>query len=132
MENTSGGKMGSKENLKEIIRLIPRFLALIVDLMRDPRISRADKAILGATVVYLLNPVDFIPDAIPFVGLVDDIYLVALALLRLLNRTDEAILREHWRGEPDIIPLVKKAADLAVWFLPSRIRQALMAKVEGE
>ncbi|WP_456434502.1 YkvA family protein [Thermosulfuriphilus sp.] len=122
--------MHPKERLKEIIRLLPRFLALIVSLMRDPRVSKADKAILGATVVYLLNPVDLIPDAIPFVGLVDDIYLVALALLRLLNRTDESVLREHWQGEPDIIPLVKKAADLAVWFLPSRVRQALLAKIE--
>ena len=37
-------------------------------------------------VVYLVSPIDLIPDAIPFVGLMDDIVLVPLAIRWLLGR----------------------------------------------
>ena len=37
-------------------------------------------------VLYLLSPVDLIPDAIPFVGAVDDLVLVPLAIRWLLKR----------------------------------------------
>ncbi len=120
----------ARKELKKIIGMIPRFLGLITNLLRDPRVSAMDKAILGATVAYILNPADIVPDWIPFLGLVDDVYLVVLALLRLMLRTDEAVLRENWHGPGDLIPLIKKAGDLAVAFLPARVRQALLARVE--
>ncbi|NDY42651.1 DUF1232 domain-containing protein [Dissulfurirhabdus thermomarina] len=119
------------EVLRRAARSIPKFLALLVNLLRDPRVSAGDKAILGATVAYLLNPVDLVPDWIPFLGMVDDVYLVALALLRLLVRTDEAVLREHWRGEGDIVRSAREIAELAIRFLPERIRHALLAKVNA-
>jgi len=36
--------------------------------------------------MYLLSPVDLIPDAIPFVGALDDLVLVPLAIRWLLKR----------------------------------------------
>ena len=118
--------------MRRFIALLPRFAGLIINLLRDPRVSSADKAILGATLAYLLNPVDLVPDWIPFLGLVDDVYLVALALLRLLIRTDEAVIRQYWQGGDDLIPLLKRAAETAVQFLPVRIRRALLARLDKE
>ena len=112
------------------ISMLPKFLKLLINLLKDPRVSATDKAILGATVAYLLDPVDLVPDWIPFVGLVDDVYLVALALLRLVLRTNQQVLNDHWTGQEDMIPFLKKAADLAMIFLPVRIRQAILAKVD--
>jgi uncharacterized membrane protein YkvA (DUF1232 family) len=37
-------------------------------------------------VLYLFSPIDLIPDVIPFVGVLDDIVLVPLAMRFLLNR----------------------------------------------
>ena len=37
-------------------------------------------------VLYLFSPIDLIPDAIPFVGAVDDLVLVPLAIRWLLKR----------------------------------------------
>ncbi|NOR04986.1 MAG: DUF1232 domain-containing protein, partial [Deltaproteobacteria bacterium] len=87
-------------------------------------------AILGATVAYMLNPVDLVPDWIPFVGLVDDVYLVALALLRLVLRVDEKVIKDNWRGRDDLIPILRKVADGAVAFLPARIRRSIFARVD--
>ncbi len=121
-----------RELLKRYLSYIPKFLGLLVNLLRDPRVSAGDKAILGATVAYLLNPVDLVPDWIPFLGLVDDLYLIALAVMRLLLRTDEAVIREHWHGPGDVIATVRQAAELAVAFLPHKIKVALLERVEPE
>ena len=112
------------------IALLPQFLGLLLNLLRDPRVSSTDKAILGATVAYMLNPVDLVPDWIPFVGLVDDVYLVAVALLRLVLRVDEKVLKDNWRGRGDLIPILRKVADGAVAFLPARIRRSIFARVD--
>jgi len=37
-------------------------------------------------VLYLVSPVDLVPDAIPFLGAVDDLVLVPLAIRWLLKR----------------------------------------------
>lgn len=43
---------------------------------------------LGAALIalYVLSPVDLLPDVLPFVGMVDDIVLVPLAIRWLLKR----------------------------------------------
>jgi len=111
---------------------IPKFLRLIVNLLRDPRVSNTDKAILAATVAYLLNPVDIVPDWIPFIGMVDDVYLIALALLRMLLRTDAQVLNQYWDGPGELIPVLKQTAEWAVAFLPEKVRRALLARIEKE
>lgn len=121
---------GIYARIRSYIALLPQFLGLLLNLLRDPRVSSADKAILGATVAYMLNPVDLVPDWVPFFGLVDDVYLVVLALLRLILRVDEQVLKDNWRGRDDLIPLLKKVADGAVAFLPARIRRSIFARVE--
>jgi uncharacterized membrane protein YkvA (DUF1232 family) len=121
---------GIYARIRSYIAMLPQFLGLLLNLLRDPRVSSADKAILGATVAYMLNPVDLVPDWIPFVGLVDDIYLVAVALLRLVLRVDEKVLKDNWRGRDDLIPILRKVADGAVAFLPARIRRSIFARVD--
>ena len=121
---------GIYAKIRGYIALLPQFLGLLLNLLRDSRVSSTDKAILGATVAYMLNPVDLVPDWIPFVGLVDDVYLVALALLRLVLRVDEKVLKDNWRGRYELIPILRKVADGAVAFLPARIRRSIFARVD--
>ncbi len=135
MDSRKAAQMKKDNNSKQIsgssfLGYIPRFLRLIINLLRDPRVSATDKAILGATVAYLLNPVDIVPDWIPFLGLVDDVYLIALALLRMLLRTDVQVLNQYWDGPEELIPVLKHTAEWAVAFLPERVRKALLARIE--
>ena len=85
---------------------------------------------LAGAIVYAIIPFDLIPDMIPFVGQVDDAYLIALTLLRLMERTDPNVVREHWSGGGDVVELVGAAALLAAKFLPQRIRRVLSARVD--
>jgi len=75
---------------------LPNMVLLFGRLVRDPRVPITEKALFVAAIVYVISPLDFIPDFFPFIGQVDDIYVVALTLLRLINRTDESVVRMHW------------------------------------
>ncbi len=121
-----------KAQLKRYVVLVPKFLKLLYGLLKDKRVPLKDKTILAASIAYLLNPVDFIPDMIPFFGMVDDLYLVALALLRLLYHTDEEVLRDHWEGEEDIVAVIKKIVELGSKILPPKVREAVLGTFEIE
>ena len=109
----------------------PALLKLIYRLLKDSRVSAVDKAILGGIVVYVINPMDLIPDAIPIVGQIDDAYLVALGLLRLLNRTDAEVLQEHWDGRHDVVALLNEIVEIAVFYLPDWVQTLLVGKLGG-
>ena len=64
------------------------------------------------------------------VGQIDDAYLIAVTLLRLMDRTDPKILREHWNGGGDVVQFVEATATIAGKLLPRRIRRVLRARVE--
>jgi hypothetical protein len=56
--------------------------------------------------------------------------VVALTLLRLVSRTDESIVRQHWSGGGDIIALANSIASLAPKLLPKRVTRLITSKVE--
>jgi uncharacterized membrane protein YkvA (DUF1232 family) len=119
-----------RRRMKDLLLLLPNLVKLVARLVRDPRVSRTDKIILGSTILYVITPLDFLPDMIPFLGQVDDTYLVAISLLRILNRADAQVVADHWRGEIDVKRLVTTIVETATFFLPKPIRAALTARME--
>ncbi len=53
--------------------------------------------------LYLISPIDLIPDAIPIIGLMDDVVLIPLAIRFLLDRLPAA-LRADLGTEPTASP----------------------------
>lgn len=117
--------------MRELLLFVPNLIRLLLSLLRDPRVSSADKAILAGTIIYVIAPIDVIPDFIPFVGQIDDSYLVAVALLRLLNRASRDVVMEHWSGERDIKELVQSISRVAEFFLPKRMKNVLRGRVDS-
>jgi uncharacterized membrane protein YkvA (DUF1232 family) len=74
---------------------------------------------LGAVgmVAYLLSPIDFIPDMLPVIGVVDDLVLIPLAMRWLLGRLPASIrvyAERRARGEsvdPSGKPTVVRVVD---------------------
>ena len=54
--------------------------------LRDPRAPRWLKLATAGLVLYLLSPIDLLPDTIPFLGVMDDVVLLPLAINWLLAR----------------------------------------------
>jgi uncharacterized membrane protein YkvA (DUF1232 family) len=118
------GRMGN------FLMFLPNMLLLLGRLLKDVRVPAAEKALFAAAIVYVISPLDFIPDVFPFIGQVDDLYVASLVLLRLINRTDETVVREHWSGGGDIVALSDSIANIAPKFLPRRVARVLTANVE--
>src|SRR5215213_5708940 len=119
-----------KSRMNNFLMFLPNMFTLLGRLLKDSRVPLAEKALFAAAIVYVIMPLDFIPDVFPFIGQIDDIYLVALTLLRLINRSDESIVRRHWSGGGDIVGLANSIASIAPMLLPKRVSRVLSAKVE--
>lgn len=118
----------SRETLKGILRDIPSFIKLFGRLATDPRVSKVDKAIVAAVLVYLVSPVDLIPDwVVPVVGQLEDVYLLALALSRLVNNAGVEVLMEHWDGDMGSLEAALGALDRMGSVLPGPV-QAILGK----
>ena len=52
-------------------------------LLKDPKAEWKHKAIVIAAIVYVINPIDVIPDFIPVIGYADDIAAVMIAVASL-------------------------------------------------
>lgn len=105
-------------------------VVLLGRLLKDSRVPAAEKALFAAAIVYVISPLDFIPDIFPFIGQVDDLYVVALTILRLLNRTDAEVVRSHWSGGGDIVAFAESIASLAPIILPKRVVRVITSRVE--
>ncbi|HRH43426.1 MAG TPA: YkvA family protein [Pyrinomonadaceae bacterium] len=123
-------KVQIKDRMKGFLMFLPNMVVLLGRLLKDARVPTVEKALFVAAIVYVISPLDFIPDVFPFIGQVDDVYVVALTLLRLVNRTDESVVREHWSGGGDIVSLVDSVAGLAPALLPKRVSRVLSSQVE--
>ena len=121
------GAGGRLRRIGRVLGGIPRFGQLLYRLLGDPRVSLLDKALFGATLVYLFVPVDVVPDWIPGLGQADDLVLILFALDRLLYRTDEALLREHWQGDPRSLDALRDLLERAADVLPGWMQGLLRA-----
>ena len=119
-----------RSRMTNLLLVIPNLLLLSARLMVDPRVPAKERLLVAGAIVYAIMPLDLIPDMIPFVGQVDDAYLIALTLLRLMSVTDPKVVREHWRGGGDVVELVGSMALIAKKFLPKKLRRVLTAHVE--
>ncbi|MEE8549676.1 MAG: DUF1232 domain-containing protein [Gemmatimonadota bacterium] len=119
------------DDIRELLRNLPHFLRLLVGLLGDARVSRGDKALLTAAIVYTITPLDLLPDFIPLVGLLDDLYFVALAVDRLVKHTDPQVLRAHWDGPEETLESLCQNVDRLSRFLPASVRRRLSRSVES-
>lgn len=120
-------RRGAKRTVLHYIRQLPSFVRLLFGLIRDPRVAMLDKLLVFGAIAYIITPIDLIPDFIPFIGEVDDVYLLVIALQRLISNAGRVVLLDHWNGDAeDLGDLnLKGALAAAAFFLPRRIRRRL-------
>jgi uncharacterized membrane protein YkvA (DUF1232 family) len=126
-EQTRSPRTGAKRTVVHYIRQLPHFLRLLFGLVTDPRVAMVDKLLVFGAIAYIVTPIDLIPDFIPFIGEVDDVYLLVIALQRLISNAGRIVLLDHWGGDTeDLADLnLRGALSAAAFFLPRRIRRRL-------
>lgn len=91
---------GRRSAARELAALLPNLVVLFRGLIRDPRVPRGSKILLGVAVVWVISPVDLVPEFIPIAGPLDDAIVAALVLRHVIRRAGKDVLAEHWRGDP--------------------------------
>jgi len=91
----------------EAALLVPNLIKLLVRLLRDQRVPMRRKALMGVVLLYVVSPIDLIPDFIVGFGRLDDIILLSLAIDHLMTGSDQSIVEEHWDGSIDALDLVR-------------------------
>jgi uncharacterized membrane protein YkvA (DUF1232 family) len=111
----------------ETIRQLPAYLRLLWGLMTDGRVSGVDKVLVGGAILYILTPFDLLPDYIPFLGEVDDVFLLVTALQRLIGNAGRRVLLDHWVGPRSALSDLNlhQVISAAAFFLPRQMRRRL-------
>ncbi|HEX7247843.1 MAG TPA: DUF1232 domain-containing protein [Actinomycetota bacterium] len=94
---------GRKLAAAQLARAIPDVIALCRGLMRDPRVPTGSKLLLGGALVWILSPIDLVPEFIPVLGPLDDVVVVGLVLRHLIKRAGIQVVQDHWRGDPRVL-----------------------------
>jgi uncharacterized membrane protein YkvA (DUF1232 family) len=73
-------------------------------------VPRRSKLLLVALVGYLALPVDLIPDFLPGIGHIDDLFVVAFALRAILRMAGSAVIKDNWPGSAESLDFVLRLA----------------------
>jgi uncharacterized membrane protein YkvA (DUF1232 family) len=87
--------------LARLVWKLPTYARMVWGLARDPRTPLPLKALLVAGLVYVLVPLDLIPDAIPILGQADDLTVLLLVLDLFIANAPSEVRTEHARRARD-------------------------------
>ena len=87
--------------LGDVVRIIPDLLRLVRDLLRDRSVPAGARVALVVLLVWLVSPIDLIPEFIPVLGPIDDVVVAVLVLRYVRRRLGLDELRRRWPGTPE-------------------------------
>lgn len=88
---------------KDLATVLPACVTTARRLRRDPRVPRRVKVAVAIAAVWVISPIDLIPEFLPVIGPLDDIVVVALALRYAARRVPPALLVEAWPADRRIL-----------------------------
>jgi uncharacterized membrane protein YkvA (DUF1232 family) len=88
---------------KDLASVLPACLTTIRRLRRDERVPRRAKLAIAFAGLWVLSPIDLIPEFLPIIGPLDDVIVVALAFRYAARRVPRAVLFEAWTAEERIL-----------------------------
>ncbi len=88
---------------KDLATALPACVTTARRLRKDPRVPKRVKVVVAFAGLWVLSPIDLIPEFLPVIGPLDDIVVVALALRYAARRIPPEALIEAWPAERRIL-----------------------------
>ncbi len=88
---------------RELARFLPDCVTTVRRLRRDPRVPRRAKVAVAVAGLWVLSPVDLVPEFLPIIGPLDDVVIAALALRYAARRVPPEVLFQAWPGHPSVM-----------------------------
>jgi uncharacterized membrane protein YkvA (DUF1232 family) len=94
-----------------MFRHIKDFFLLYTSLAKDPRVPSRSKWLPWAALIYLISPIDIVPDLIPLLGQADDITVIITLLWIAISAISDKTYAEHKKDKyPDAIDVTHKGS----------------------
>jgi len=84
---------------RDLARFLPDSVTAVRRLRSHPAVPRRAKLALLVAGLWVLSPIDLIPEFLPVIGPLDDVVVVALALRYAGRRVPRDVLLDAWPGE---------------------------------
>jgi uncharacterized membrane protein YkvA (DUF1232 family) len=89
--------------LRDLATILPACVTTVRRLRRDPRVPRRAKVVVALAAVWVVSPIDLIPEFLPVIGPLDDVVVMALALRYAARQVPHEVLFEAWPAEPRLL-----------------------------
>lgn len=107
-----GRRSGEPARLRDALRLLPDVVRLLRRLAADPELPRGVRVRLALVALYLVIPIDLVPDFVPIAGYADDVLVVALVLRSVVRRAGIEAVERHWPGTPEGLRILEQVTGL--------------------
>ncbi|MFA5774916.1 MAG: DUF1232 domain-containing protein [Ilumatobacteraceae bacterium] len=88
---------------RELAAFLPACATTMRRLRRHPAVPHSARWMTIFALIWVVSPIDLIPEFIPVIGPLDDIIVVALVLRFVVRRIPPSVLFEAWPGEPRLL-----------------------------
>jgi uncharacterized membrane protein YkvA (DUF1232 family) len=99
--------------LRDLAGFVPDCVTTVRRLRSDPRVPRRAKVVVALAGLWLLSPIDLLPEFLPVIGPLDDAVVVALALRYAARQVPREVLAAAWPGEPRLLERLLGSPDPA-------------------
>ncbi|MBX0301391.1 DUF1232 domain-containing protein [Cryobacterium sp. 1639] len=96
----SARRRSERLSLVAALRLAPDVLRLAGRLAADRTVTWWVRALVALLGLYLLSPIDLVPDFIPVIGYLDDAIIVVLVIRLAIRQAGSSTIARHWPGTP--------------------------------
>jgi uncharacterized membrane protein YkvA (DUF1232 family) len=89
--------------LRDLARFVPDCVTTVRRLRGDHRVPPRAKVVVALAGLWVLSPIDLLPEFLPVIGPLDDVLVVALALRYAARQVPRDVLVAAWPGEPRVL-----------------------------
>ena len=89
--------------LRDLTGFLPNCVGMTRRLRKHPSVPRRARVAIVFAGLWVLSPIDLIPDFLPVIGPLDDVVVVALALRYAARQVPRDVLHGAWDGDPKLL-----------------------------
>ena len=88
---------------RDLVAFLPACATTMRRLRRHPAVPRSARWLTVFALIWVISPIDLIPEFLPVIGPLDDVVVVVLVLRYVARRIPPEVLFEAWPGEPRLL-----------------------------
>ncbi|MBT4760881.1 MAG: DUF1232 domain-containing protein [Bdellovibrionaceae bacterium] len=107
------------------MKKVKQIIQFLKDVANDHRIPARDKKLLLVFIGLIISPIDFIPDWIPIIGILDDLVILSIVLDYFFEYLDVEILLDHYPFGMKSFNWLRRTSKIITQFTPMWIRNRI-------